>query len=72
MNGVERVEQLASGRFRVHVADAGRFAEQVAEQLAGCAAEHGWRLYELVPERMSLEQVFVSITSRDAAHEVTA
>ena len=35
------------------------------------AVERNWGLYELAPERMTLEQVFVDITTHDV-HETTA
>jgi ABC-2 type transport system ATP-binding protein len=56
-----RVEELGEGRFRIH-------AEQLeadAEQLAMTAAEQDWGLYELAPERLTLEQIFVDITTTE-------
>ncbi|MBI5451084.1 MAG: ABC transporter ATP-binding protein [Gammaproteobacteria bacterium] len=62
MPGVERVEQIAPGRFRLHVA-AGM---QLAEELVMLSVQRGWRLFELTAERISLEQIFVEITTRDS------
>jgi len=33
------------------------------------SVQHGWGLYELTPERMSLEEVFVNITRTEAPAE---
>jgi ABC-2 type transport system ATP-binding protein len=59
--GVEAVEALGEGAFRLHYQP----ERNPAEQLALEAARHDWGLYELIPERMSLEQVFVDITRSD-------
>ncbi|MBK8163841.1 MAG: ATP-binding cassette domain-containing protein [Gammaproteobacteria bacterium] len=61
--GVQEVEDLGAGRLRLRCDPAGDITDALLERaLAG-----GWRLYELVPERKSLEQIFVDITSRDVA-----
>ena len=58
VSGVTGVEPLADERLRVrHAADA-----NPAEALARLAADNDWGLYELSPERVSLEQVFIDIT----------
>ncbi|HHM05404.1 MAG TPA: ATP-binding cassette domain-containing protein [Gammaproteobacteria bacterium] len=59
--GVTEVETLGEGRFRLRFAADHSPAEAVVEQ----AVAGGWRLYELSPERLSLEQVFVDITRDD-------
>jgi ABC-2 type transport system ATP-binding protein len=56
--GVTAVEALEEGRLRVHFEP----DDSPAETLAEHAAREGWGLYELAPERMSLEEVFVDIT----------
>lgn len=53
--GVERVEALGEGRFRLHHA-AGSAPHQVLVEQA--CVEH-WGLWELTPEQASLEQVFI-------------
>jgi len=60
--GVEIVEVIEAGRFRLHY-----LPEQhsPAERVAELAVRSGWGLNELAPERMSLEQVFVDITRSD-------
>jgi len=62
--GLERIEVLDGNRFRVFGSD-----EQLVERLAVTAVEQGWGLFELSPERMSLEQVFVSLTTQDEVHQ---
>ena len=59
--GVEAVEAVGDDSWRLHY----RPEHNPAEQLAVEAARRDWGLYELIPERMSLEQVFVDITRSD-------
>jgi ABC-2 type transport system ATP-binding protein len=55
--GVSRVEALSGGRLRIHFTGMDP-AEAVIEQ----AVAGGWRLYELSPERRTLEQIFIELT----------
>jgi ABC-2 type transport system ATP-binding protein len=55
------VEALGEGRFRVHAPD----LEARGEKLATAAVQNGWGLYELSPERLTLEQIFVDITTTE-------
>lgn len=66
--GVQAVEELGAGRVRLRFDPAG----DITETLLGAALAAGWQLYELAPERKSLEQIFVDITSRDVAGAETA
>jgi ABC-2 type transport system ATP-binding protein len=59
--GVTNVEMLESGRVRLHYDDT-----DPAEALVEMATSHRWRLYELVPERRTLEQIFIELTCSDA------
>ncbi len=59
--GVEAVEPLGEGRFRLRHAAGASPAEAVAE----AAVRGGWGLLELTPERRSLEQVFVELTTAE-------
>ena len=63
--GVEAVEAISEDSWRVHY----RPEQNPAEQLAVEAARQDWGLYELIPERMSLEQVFVDITRSDPTEQ---
>jgi ABC-2 type transport system ATP-binding protein len=66
--GVDNAEQLADGRIRIHFSDT-----DPAEALVEQSVSHHWRLRELVPERRTLEQIFIELTcselpvSEDAA-----
>ena len=67
--GVTRVEPLGTNHARLHVeADSA-----IAETLVADSVREGWRLFELTPERRSLEEIFVELTcgesSRDALRE---
>ena len=61
--GEGQVESLGEGRFRIHAPA----LEQQGEALATAAAQHDWGLYELTPERLTLEQIFVDITTTEQA-----
>ena len=61
IDGVTAVEPLGPGRFRVHFAP----ERGGTRALAAAACANDWGLTELTPEQRSLEQVFVSVTSRD-------
>ncbi|RMG29739.1 MAG: ATP-binding cassette domain-containing protein [Gammaproteobacteria bacterium] len=60
--GVREVHALEDGRWRL-VHD-GR--PEVAEAVAATAVAEGWGLQALVPERRTLEQVFVELTTGEA------
>ncbi len=63
IHGVQSVEPLEDGRLRIAF-DADRDpSDAIVEQ----AVANGWGLHELMPERMTLEQVFVDITCADTA-----
>jgi len=68
--GVQHIETLDDGRLRLEYAADHNPAETLAER----AAAQGWCLYELSPERMSLEQIFVELTCKesDAPHQEVA
>jgi ABC-2 type transport system ATP-binding protein len=65
--GVERIEQLSKGRIRIHYG-----TDDPAEALVEQAASQGWRLYELAPERRTLEQIFIDLTCSDEPEEEAA
>ncbi len=65
--GVTAVEVLEAGRVRLHYSDT-----DPAEALVEMAANRNWRLCELVPERRTLEQIFIELTCSDAPAPVTA
>lgn len=60
--GVLAATDLGDGRFRIsHDPE-----QNPAEALAVAAVAEDWGLYELVPERLSLEDVFVNLTTHEA------
>jgi len=59
--GVTAVESLHSGRVRLQYANS-----DPAEALVELAIARNWRLHELVPERRTLEQIFIELTCSDA------
>jgi len=56
--GVLQTEALEDGRLRLRH----RLGNSPAEVLVEYAVTHGWGLYELTPERSTLEEIFVAIT----------
>ncbi len=68
ISGVVAVTTLEDGRLRIsHAPDT-----SPAETLAEKAVNEGWGLYELTPERLSLEDVFVNITTEEKETEEDA
>jgi ABC-2 type transport system ATP-binding protein len=65
IEGITAVEQLEGNRLRLSHAPQHNPAEAIVER----AVAAGWGLYELTPERLSLEDVFVNITTTDHATE---
>ena len=63
--GVLAVETLEDGRLRLSHDPQHSPAEALVEQ----AVAAGWGLYELTPERLSLEDVFVNITTTEQKEE---
>ncbi|MCW8828300.1 MAG: ABC transporter ATP-binding protein [Gammaproteobacteria bacterium] len=61
VSGVIEAEALEDGRLRI----THRPEQSPAEALAKRAVAEGWGLFELVPERLSLEDVFVDITTEE-------
>jgi len=59
--GEGQVDSLGDGHFRIHAEQ----LEQQAERVVIEAVANGWGLYEIRPERMNLEQIFVDITSSE-------
>ncbi len=66
--GVEEIELMPDKRLRIH-----HLAEQnPADALVALSVSRGLGLYELIPERMSLEDVFVDITCADQPEQEEA
>ena len=62
MRGVTSVTQQAGGQFMVSAAAGANPAPDVAEMVVG----RGWPLLELVPVRLTLEDIFLQLTAEDA------
>lgn len=67
IDGVETVQQLGDDQLRVTFTPTQNPAEAIALE----AAQQGWGLLELVQERKTLEQIFVSLTSSDEITRTT-
>ncbi|GMR07223.1 MAG: ABC transporter ATP-binding protein [Gammaproteobacteria bacterium] len=70
LDGVEGVDALDAGRYRIHFSP-GKAAidtgspTTVADTVAIMAANNHWGLYELIPEQLTLEQIFIDITCKE-------
>ncbi len=62
ISGVQSVAPLEDGRLQIAYDTDNDPSDAIVEQ----AVANGWGLYELTPERMTLEQVFVDITCADS------
>jgi len=60
IDGVEHVEPLEGGRYRVFFAP-----EAKPDALVQASVEQQWGLYELVPEQQSLEDLFIELTHNE-------
>jgi ABC-2 type transport system ATP-binding protein len=70
--GVNLVEprDSADGRLTIEVhSDKG---QDVRAELARAVVESGWKLYELKPSGMSLEDIFLKLTTKDLSEEAGA
>ncbi|HEX22103.1 MAG TPA: ATP-binding cassette domain-containing protein [Chromatiales bacterium] len=63
--GIEQVVVRDDGTFLLHFSG----GRAVPETVAKTVVEQGWGLLELSPERRSLEQIFVDITTGDASSD---
>ena len=63
--GVLRVHEKESGRYEIESALDGDPRPKIAEAVV----QHGWGLLELRPVGMSLEEIFLTLTTEDAAAE---
>jgi ABC-2 type transport system ATP-binding protein len=61
--GVARVEPAADGLLRVLQTP----EQDPTDALVAAAAQQGWKLFHLAPERATLEDVFVQLTQQEAA-----
>jgi ABC-2 type transport system ATP-binding protein len=68
IDGITAIETLEGGRLRVSHTPQSNPAEAIVER----AVAGGWGLYELTPERLSLEDVFVNITTTEPVHQEAA
>jgi gliding motility-associated transport system ATP-binding protein len=65
--GVARVEPATDGLLRVLQAP----DRDVTDALVSAAAQQGWKLFHLAPERATLEDVFVQLTQQETAAQPT-
>jgi ABC-2 type transport system ATP-binding protein len=67
IEGVVAVEPLEEGLWHIQHQPENNPASRVAQTVV----EHAWGLLELTPERRSLEQIFVDITTAEPAADLS-
>jgi ABC-2 type transport system ATP-binding protein len=65
-----QVESLGSGGRMIALVEAGQGAD-LRSQIAAKIVGQGWPLYELRGESVSLEEIFLQLTTEDPAHKQT-
>ncbi|HWO99243.1 MAG TPA: ATP-binding cassette domain-containing protein [Methylococcus sp.] len=65
IKGVQSIEEIGGQRYRIFHDQDKNPSEKVAEVVVGS----GWGLLELVPERRSMEQIFIDITQATPKQE---
>jgi ABC-2 type transport system ATP-binding protein len=65
VDGVQKIEDLGEQRYRVFHDRDRNPAERLAELIVGS----GWGLKELMPERRSMEEIFIDITTHNPGTE---
>jgi ABC-2 type transport system ATP-binding protein len=64
ISGIKHIDVLNENRYRIHFDP----NDDPTEVLVKTSVEKNWALRELTPERMTLEEIFVDITTEDTAH----
>jgi ABC-2 type transport system ATP-binding protein len=68
VTGVKNVETVEGGGLRVYHEP----ATDPTDALVKCSVERNWGLAALIPQRASLEDIFLELTKGDATHDVAA
>ena len=66
--GINKLDNLQNGRFRLYMDD----TQSIAELIVSTSVTQNWGLIELTPEKQTLEQIFVELTSSDISKEHAA
>jgi len=72
VNGVTWVEPRDSSGGRVTLEVHSEKDKEVRAELARAVVESGWNLYELTTSGLSLEEIFLKLTTQDATEEAAA
>jgi len=64
--GVSNADEISPGRFRLHHNPEIDPSEDIVQQ----SVKNNWRLTEITPEKLSLEEIFVDITCTEAEENV--
>lgn len=66
IDGIDLVEKAGHDKFRLHYFGDNNPSEQIIQ----LAVENQWRLYEIAPERITLEEVFVNLTTQEPSDAI--
>jgi ABC-2 type transport system ATP-binding protein len=72
VGGVNLVEPRDSSDGRVTLEVHSEKEKDVRAELARAVVESGWKLYELRTSGMSLEEIFLKLTTKDLSEEASA
>jgi ABC-2 type transport system ATP-binding protein len=68
IKGIKKVEQQREGRLRLFYEP----DQDPVDEIVRRSAENGWGLCELRPGRVSLEEIFLHLTTEDKASDEEA
>ena len=72
VGGVNKVEPRESSGERVTMEVHSEKDKDVRAELARATVESGWKLYELKTSGLSLEEIFLKLTTKDLSEEAAA
>lgn len=64
ISGVAQVNRIDDEHFKIHIEP----ANDPTDKIVKMSADQNWHLYELSPQRRSLEEIFMDITSSEHQH----
>lgn len=60
IEGVQKIEELGPGKFRIHFVD----AQEVTDRIVRDSVAHDWRLSEIRVEKSSLDNIFAELSKK--------
>jgi len=72
MPGVVDIEKIAENDGRLRLQVEGELHKEIRSELARTIVQNGWGLYELQAETMSLEDIFLELTTAEESEKLNA